>query len=739
MTMQQEQSAAKLLDDETLDLGHYWKVTKLYSWRILFLAVAVTALVAAVLVKITPLYTANASLIIESEQANVVSIEEVYGLDTKRKEYMQTQYEILRSRYIALRTVEELELHLDPIFMGEFNAPPGLVAKTQKWIKESLGFSDSTPPRKLTEEERLFNLKQRAVGKLMRSVEFALVTNTQVIDIYVTSESPKLAAEIANTIGEVYVESYLQAKVDMTSKATTFLTDSLQGLKDKLNRAEKNLADFYENNQVIDLDGVVGLARDELERLTNELVTAQVTLKQNRAIYEQTVSNRANPEAIARLPEVLNHSTIRDARRQESAALSRVAELGERYGPKHPRMIAARAELKSIQSSIDKQISNLISSINTEYLIAQEKVKELEKDVESAKVSYRRLTNLDNSRKALQREVDTNQQLYNSFFTRLQETSELGGFESANARILDSALPPSVPSEPNIKMLSVAAFVFSIIVGVFLAIVSEALNSGIRSVDDVEKKLGQRMLGIIPWLPHKKKSDLPLRSYFDKSNHQFCEAIRTLRTGVSLLNIAKESKAIMVTSSLPREGKSTVATNLAFSLGQIEKTIIVDADLRRPNIGNLFDVPSYQPGLSNILNATHKLEECLVHDEQSKVDILCAGNLTPDPQELLSGKQFNELISQLKQNYQYVIIDTPPLQAVSDAMLIAGSSDSVIYVVKADSTSEKLINSGLGRFLQVGHRLDGVILNQVDLKKADVAERYAGFYDQYGYTSQNKE
>ena len=694
-TIKQEQSGAKLFDDETLDLGHYWKVIKLYAFRIILLAIVFTALVVAILSKITPLYTADASLIIESQQANVVSIEEVYGLDTKRKEYMQTQYEILRSRYIAMRTVEELSLHENPVFMREFNQPPGIVEEAKDWVLTTIGLKEDKKPRKLTAEEKEFKLKRAAASKLSRSVEFSLLVNTQVINISVTSESPVLAANIANTIGDVYVESYMQAKIDMTSKATAFLTGSLQGLKDRLAQAERNLAAFYEQNQVIDLDGVVGLARDELERLNNELVSAEFTLKQNRAIYEQTVSGGADLNKIAQLPEVLNHSTIRDARRQESAALSRVAELSERYGPKHPKMIAANAELKSIQSSINKQINDLISSINTEYRIAEQKVKELESEVAEAKIEYRRLSNLDNARRALQREVDTNQQLYNAFFTRLQETSEIGGFETANARILDEALAPSQPSSPRIKLLSAAAFVFSIIVGIFLAIVSEALNSGIRSVDDVERKLNQRMLGLIPWLPHKKNTRLPLRSYFDKSNHQFCEAVRTLRTSVSLLNIAKENKALMITSSIPKEGKSTVAVNLAFALGQLDKTIIVDADLRRSSIGQMFDVPNYQPGLSNVLMTTHQLSECLVHDEQSKVDVLCAGNLPPDPQELLAGPHFKKLIEHLQKIYKYVVIDTPPMQAVSDAMLIAEACDSVMYVVRSDSTSQKVIESGL--------------------------------------------
>ncbi|AFV85152.1 GumC family protein [Alteromonas mediterranea] len=726
--------AVKITEDtdnnELIDLGHYLGIIKRYSLRILLLAIAFTILVTILVMKMTPLYTSSTTLLIEAEKANVVSIEEVYGIDTKSKDYMATQFEVLKSRQIAEKTVESLSLYENADFMPEEN-DSSLLAD----VTEIFPFLPQKEKVELTKEQQIAKQKRKATHLLMNATDISLVKGTQLVRISVTTEKPSLSALIANTIAEVYIENYLQAKLDMTAKATSFLTDSIDGLKTKLDVAERNLVRFYETNQVVNIDGVVGLASDELERLNIQLSEAEVELKLNSVIFNQIKDSKAI-EDVARIPEVLNHPAVRDVRRDEGKALTRVSELSKVYGPKHPKMIAANAELSSIRDTLNTQITDLISSITTQYESSKQKVAQLQREVETSKAAFRSLAELDNKRKALEREVDINQQLYDSFFTRLKETDELGGLESANARVLDTALPSYTPSKPNKKLFIAAAFVLSLSFGIALAIVMETLNSGIRSVDDVEKKLGQRMLGLIPWLAHKKKTDLPIRTFFDGKKHQFAEAVRTLRTSLSLLNIEKENQAILVTSSVPKEGKTTVSINLAFALGQLDKTILIDADLRRPSIGKQFNIPSYQPGVANLVLKSHSFEECLVRDEESNIDILSAGTIPSNPQELLADKGFEELITKLKSEYKYVVVDTAPTQAVSDSMIVANSCDSVIYVVRADSTSDKVINNGLSRFLQVGHRLDGVVLNQVNLRKSDVAQRYAGFYDQYGYTSQ---
>tara|TARA_B100000700_G_scaffold30535_1_gene29397 strand:+ start:3918 stop:6146 length:2229 start_codon:yes stop_codon:yes gene_type:complete len=724
-------------DEDIIDLSHYFRVVNQSKWRILSLALVITFLVALIVLSLTPIYKATSSLLIESEETNIVSIEQVYGLDASKKEYFETQYEILKSRYIAEKVVNKLALDSHPIFiekLDESNSSAFDGIKTT--LKSILTFLPQKEREPLSEEEQAQLRKELLITLFSENLTISPVPNTQVVKIAYTSESPKLAAEIANTVAEVYIESYLEAKFDMTSKATSWLNDSLAGLRNKLEVSEKKLAEFYQREQLVDLDGVVGLASEELQGLSEQLLQAENRLKQSEIIFEQVQNFNGDPAELAAMPAVQNHPSIQNVKEAELKAQSNVSELSKVYGPKHLKMISAQAELASVMQTLENQVASLISGITNEYRQAQSQVNRLRVAVASAKEEYRKLSTLESKRRVLQREVDTNQQLYDSFFTRLQETSEVEGFESANARVLDRATLPVEPFKPKKSLILIATLVMSTGFGIFIALVLDFLNSGIRSVDDVERRLGQRMMGLIPWQPHKKNNDLPLREFFDTSNHVFSEAIRTLRTSIQLLDLSGDKKVIMVTSSVPKEGKTTVSINLAFAMGQIGKTLLIDTDLRKPAIAKRFGMPGFQPGIANLVSGTHSLDECLCNDVASNIDVITAGSATPNPQELLMNDNLKKVIKQLREQYEHIIIDTAPIQAVSDAIIVSESADMLFHVVKADATNEKIVSSGLERFMRVGKRIDGVILNQVDVKKAGNGYAYTGYYDKYGYGSE---
>ena len=728
----QTQHEMTLQNDETIDLQNFFNVISRFKWKILSLAFVVTLLATVIVFSITPKFIATATLLIEAEQANVVSIEEVYGLNSGKKEYFVTQLEILKSRQISTKVVEKLNLTQHAEFDSDQQDKQ---FELKSFIKENLPFL----PQEIDDssiEKKQYIKTQKIITEFISRLSINLIKKTQLITITFESESPELAAKIVNTLAEVYIESHLESKLLMTEKASTWLNGRLSGLKAKLDDSESFLQAYQNQEQLIDIDGVKSIEAKELQELNTQLSAARQKRKQNENMYKLVQSKSNNIQSLTSLPEVLNHNLIQSVNEASQKSRTKVYELQGTYGPKHPIMIAAQSELRSVNQNLANQVELLVSGISNEYLTAKANEETLIEAVKSKGQRFRELSSLDAKQKELKREVESNEQLYNAFFTRLKETKEVGEFQSANARLIDPALPPLFPAKPKKKLIVGLTFILCLGFGVALAFLFEFLNDGIRSINDIENKLKQRMLGLLPLQKVFSKKGLPLRHFFSKEEHAFSEAIRTIRTSLLLLNIEHEAKIISVTSSIPGEGKTTVSINLAFALGQLEKVLLIDADMRRPSVAKTFTFPSYQIGLSNIAAGTHSFEECLIHDDKSGIDIITAGTLPPNPQELLASAQFAKLIEQAKSQYDRIVIDTPPTQAVSDAIVVAQHSDSLIYVVKADNTREKIIQSGLGRLLAAGVRIDGIVLNHVDLKQAAKYGEYTGYYDQYGYNSQ---
>jgi capsular exopolysaccharide synthesis family protein len=728
------ESQPKILstEEESIDLQNLFRVIFRFKWRIISLALIVSTLVTIILFSITPIYVAKATLLIEAEQANIVSIEEVYGLNSGKKEYFVTQLEILRSKHIASRVVDKLNLTVHPEFDPDQQPEEFSLIS---FIKDNLPFLPQTIDDQ-SEEGALYEKKEGVITNVMERLSIDLIKKTQLITITFESESPILAAQVANTLADVYIESHLEAKLQMTAKASNWLNERLSTLKSKLDDSENFLQAYQNKEELVDIGGVKSIEAKELQELNSQLSAARQLRKQNENIYKLVQSKNNNIRSLLSLPEILDHNLIQGVNETAQRIKTKVYELQGTYGPKHPVMIAAESELRSVNDNLAQQVELLVSGISNQFLTAKANEKTLQLAVKNKSQRFRELSTLDAKQKELKREVESNEQLYNAFFTRLKETKEVGEFQSANARLIDTATPPLKPEKPKKKIILVMSFLLCIGFGIGLAFLFEFLNDGIRSVDDIENKLKQRMLGLLPLQKTQRKQGLPLRHFFSKEEHVFSESIRTIRTSLLLLNIEHDAKIISVTSSVPGEGKTTVSINLSFALSQLERVLLIDADMRRPSIAKSFALPSYQTGLSNIISGTHSIEECLVKDEASGVDIITAGSLPPNPQELLASPDFAKLIDSVKDKYDRIVIDTPPTQAVSDAVLVSQHSQSLVYVVKADNTREKIIVSGLNRLLSAGVRVDGIVLNQVDLKQAAKYGEYTGYYDQYGYNNQ---
>ena len=717
--------------DEVIDLLQYWKIINKFKWRILGFAFVVTFLCALVVFSLTPKYSTTATLLIEAEQAKAVSIEEVYGLDSTRSEYFLTQFEILKSKSLAEKVIAKLDLMNNPEFIGS-----GDSFSLKAWIKSIIPF---IPKKAMSEEDSLQVKRLMVLREFSERLSVTPVRKTQLVKISFESEDPKLAAAVVNTLGDTYIESHLEAKMGITRKAADWLNVRLDDLKMKLDESEQKLEKFTLENDLSVVRGVTGLSASRLESLEKQLLEEEQKYGEAYSLFLIVKeSGSKDLSLLESLEEITNNRTIQDFKKEEILAQSKVSELSKVYGPKHPRMISAVAELSSISQKLQDEVSNLANNAENMLAASKKRLEQIKQSLVAARAEHQANRLLDNDYRRLKREVDTNRSLYDTFMERTKETSIAADFDSAHARFTDRAIVPVEPSKPKKGLLIVMAFVVSLGIGVVMAFIIDALNDSFRNAADIENYLGMRLLGLLPLLALKKDQDVPVHAFYESEHKSFSEAIRTLRTGFTLTNIDKPAQVIEITSSVPNEGKTTCSINMAFSLAQMENVLLIDADMRRPSIGRQFNLPNYQPGLANIIAGTDKLEDCIHKDEKSGVDVITAGIIPPNPLELLSSKRFDDLITELKGKYDRIVIDMAPTQAVSDALVVAKQADVVLYVVRSDSTRHKVAKNGIGRLLEVNANIGGVILNQVDINKKDSQYGYYGYYDYYGYSDEKQ-
>ena len=714
---------------EVIDLSHYWQVIRRQLKKIILFSAIITVIAVLVALAITPVYRATATILIEAEEAKVLSIEEVYGLGSASDEYYQTQFEILKSRELAKRTVLELGLIDNP----EFN-PAHPANKKSFSIKEMI-FGEAEP---LTEEEIL----AKTVDTFWAAVSISPVRKTQLVKVSVDSESAEMARVAANAMAQQFIESQLDAKVEVTQQAAGWLSDRLGGLKAKLEASERKLQQYREDNDLVDVEGVDTLVAKEIDQITEALVEARARRLELQGTYEQLQSLGAlNYDNLSSLPSIISNPVVVNLRDAETQAELKVSELKKRYGPLHPKMIAAESDLEAVRESVLTQMKRIATSIESNYLVAQSKENSLEKALRNSKSDVRNLNRTEFTLSEYQREVRTNRQLYEAFFNRVSETSATGDLQTANARVVDPAIKPVVPVKPNKKLIVLLALVVSGMFGVALAFLLDILDSTIKNLDDVERKLDVPMLGLLPLVGKKQDAgdaEQMVRAFVGEGMDGFRESVRTLRTGLTLASMEQPASVILVTSSVPSEGKTTTSTNIAEAFGQMEKTLLIDCDMRRPSVAKKLGLAPNVPGLSNAVAYPDMLDECIQSRPELGIDVVSAGPIPPNPLELLGSKNFRDILDTLRGRYQRIIIDSAPMQAVSDALYLSTLVDGVVYVVKADATKDKLAQDGLSKLDNNNARVLGVVLNQVNIdREAKYADSYSGYYDVYGYSSKS--
>ncbi|MAM69591.1 MAG: hypothetical protein CMP91_00415 [Gammaproteobacteria bacterium] len=743
MQFTQESSQQPYSDDffeeESIDLRHYWRVLMRFKWGILGLGIFSAVLTALILIRMDDIYESTATLLIESDQPNITSIEQIYGIESQSREYFNTQFELLRGRGLAERVIRELNLTQHPDFApadeGGFNLRGFISGLIPSGSRGSVVPADP--------EQILLN---RVIEDFNDRLTIAPVLNTDLVNLSFESTDPQLAADVVNALANAYIESYLEQRLASTQQATGWMSDRLSNLKDTLDASEARLQAFLEEENVVDIEGMAAaLNVQELDELTTQNNQARRERAEAETLYRQIqeIRDSANTQELLAIPAVLNHQLLGRVQDNLSDVEQQIAELSQRYGRNHPRMIALNSQLVEVQANLERQVQQVLRSIENDYRVAVNNAEVTQQRLDDAINAYQSVNSKSFELAALQREVETNRELYNTFFTRLREADETEDFQATPAIITDQAVPAIEPSKPRRSLITLIALAVGLMLGTMLAFLRDMLDNTVHSPADIEERLHASTLGIVPFakeakLLKEKDGKRAFLGFIDDSHSTFSESFRTIRTGMMLSSINEPYKLITVTSSVPNEGKTTVSINLASVMGQMKKTLLIDADMRRPSLANSLDIPPHSPGLSNLIAGTATLEECLHSHEGGHFSFLAGGQIVPNPLELISSPKFKQLLDELSQQYEQIILDTPPTQAVSDALVIGSLVDAVVYVVKADTTPINVIKTGLSRLQYATANVIGVTLNQVDTEKQSSYYHYGGYYDSYGYSGKAK-
>lgn len=700
-----------------LDLKSYWRIIQRRIWGILGLAVFITLLVTVVVYMMTPVYSSSVTVLVEQNKSKLASMDAAYSGAGSDQGYYSTQVEMLKSRVLMEAVVDRLKLTTNPLF----NAP--VQHSFFSNLRSGFGMNDAKPANR---DE--LQVRKGIAEALAGMVTIEPSRTSQLINISVVSTDREMAATIANSVADTYIELDLEERYKMTQKATSWMNVRLVSLKDNLDKSERALQLYREQHNIIDTKGLeLGGATSQLGASLVNLTAARLARAQAQTNLEQ-VRHAKGTEFT--LPIVQRNPLVASLMGAVSDHERKVSELSNRYGNQHPKLLQAQAELKQAKENLRLQVADVVSGFEREYEMARANENVLAGAVAEAKQTIQGSNRKEYELTALEREVKTNRELYDMFMGQLKGTAAVSDMQTVVARVVDPAIASDAPVKPNKRKIIGFAFMLSLLLGIGVAFMLEYLDTSVRSAEDAERKLGLPMLAAVPLIEQSVGQSVGLH-YRDSPKSLFSEAIKTVRTGILLSGIDHPKKTLVVTSSVPGEGKSTVAINLALAHAQTKRVLLIDGDMRRPSIAKVLGLDNTHPGLSMLVLGMQKVENCVYKIEGSTLEVLTAGSIPPNPLELLLSAKFKELLVELGETYDTIIIDSPPVQLVSDAVVLASMATGVVFVLKADATPFQLARRAIRALQRGGASMFGIVLNQANFKN----EEYYGGYGKYNYHS----
>ncbi len=679
--------------------------------RGLILGVFATVMALAILVTAlqTPRYTAVSQIVLNATEDRVAPGDAGQTKAPQSQDLADTEVEVLRSRELAATVAGALKLDLDPLYNPNGPRPSGPLRR----IGESIGLLAPKPPIRLSPEA----VRRAVVDRLLSGLSIKRVGTTFAFNIAMTSTQPEDAQRIANEYATQYTNLYLNRKRESNGEALSFLSKRLEDLRNQAQADTARVQQYRIANNLLSTSGA-SLTEQEISSYNQQVAQARAQAVEDQARLSTARSQLRNGSKGDDVGEALNSSVVSGLRAQRATVSARLASLEARYGALYPDVQKAKSELADVDAQIAAEINRVISNLEAKAKVSADRLASIQGTLGGARgqlaSNNKAMVGLDD----LTRRAEASQQLYDSYLARYKETGAQEGTERPESRITSFADLPTAPTSPRVMLNLILALAVGGGLGVAAAFVAEMMFSGLTTALDVEQQLHIRCLGSIPLLKSVlPRGGAPIQSILDNPGSGFAESFRSLRASIDYA-IDGRRQVLMITSALPREGKTTTSTCLARMSGLAgESVVLVDVDVRQRGVSRLIRGADNRPGLIEVLRGEASLDDALIHDEDSGAFILPLSQAASDTGNLLIGAEMDALIETLRARFSLVLLDAAPVLPIADTRTLAMKADTVVMVARWRSTADHAIRAAL-RMLPHRHvPIAGIVLTQVDVRK----------------------
>ncbi|MFC2171775.1 GumC family protein [Acidobacteriota bacterium] len=669
-------------------------------WIVLTVLIVVVTAVTLRTFLIDPVYESSTLLLIEKEDPNILNFEEVISLDTQGRDFYNTQYRILQSRSLIRSVIEDLNL----MNKTEFRAPE---RTGQEWNEREMS---------------------RAIDIFHRALKIQPIENSRLVWLKYRSTDAALSTRIVNTLAKNFIKQDLDRKYLTSQAAVDWLNDRLHNLQDKVKESEGALQQYQEEQMVISFEERREIINQQLKKLNVDITEVRSKKLKTAALYQEIQSLSVTEASFGAIPSITQNSGVQSLKSKHLSLKADREKLFEKYGEKHPEIIKINSEIEYLEGDIQKEIAKIIEGVKTEHRILQSQEAALLKDLDGQKAIAADLNRKLVKFAELQRNVESEKSVLASLLNRSQETSVTVDLKSSNIRVVDAAEVPRRPVKPRKVFDIQMAIVLGLLLGCAGAFFFEYMDDRLSTPEEVKYIIEQPVLGNIPQWREAKKKGRSLVPVDSSLQSPVAEALRLLRVRVADHCKKNGGNTILITGSAPGCGKTFITSNLALFLALDKKrTLVIEGDLRKPTLHKVFDRKS-EEGLSDFLASSDVDPNCILHrfPEWPSLFLIPGGKPVASSAELLGSMKMDKLLALLRKEFEIILIDSPPLLAVSDPSVLVQRTDGVLFVAERGRTSKRELAHCKEALEQSGSKLVGVVFNKI--RTTDRGYPYYGYY-----------